>query len=50
MQDCNLAIKMIKEVFKEHCIPTEYKKAYEHLPFHALCQKAISLLQSAAKL
>jgi len=49
MQDCNPAVKMTKESFEEPCIPTEYKKAYEHFSFHALCQNAISLLQSVTK-
>ena len=50
MQDCNPAVKITKEPFMEPCIPTEYKKAYEHFSFHALCQNAISLLQSVTKL
>jgi len=42
MRDCNPAIKMTKK-------PREYKEAYKHFSFHALCQNAISLLQSVAK-
>jgi len=49
MQDCNPAIKMTKEPFDDPCIPTEYEMAYEHYSFHALCQNAITLLQSVTK-
>jgi len=37
------------ELFNDPFIPTEYKNAYEHYSFHALCQNAITLLQSVAK-
>jgi len=40
---------MTKEPTDDPCIPTEYKNAYVHYLFHALCQNAITFLQVVAK-